>query len=305
MNASRPSSASARTLTPRQLAEAIGVSESSVKRWVDDGHILAARTAGGHRRIALADAVRYIRERRVAVVRPDLLGLVASPAGAPAAASDPDEPAARFFDYLRAGAAAEARGLLITRYLEGASVAEIVDGVLAPAMARVGELWVEHPSGIFWEHRATQIAVEALAELRRLLAAPAGAPAAVGGAPAGDPYLLPSLAVAAVLEGEGLSATNLGPETPVEALALSIDELDARLAWVSVSVAPDPARLRRELAELATRLAERGTMLVVGGSAAPKLTLPHGSAIYVGRSMVELEALVRGMRLMPVAAASR
>jgi excisionase family DNA binding protein len=64
-----------RLLSPRQLATAIGVSESSLKRWIDDGLLSAARTAGKHRRIPLAEAIRFIRSQRAPLVRPDALGL--------------------------------------------------------------------------------------------------------------------------------------------------------------------------------------------------------------------------------------
>ena len=64
-----------RLLSPKDLADAIGVSESSLKRWTDAGRIRASRTDGGHRRIALEDAVRFIREAGVPVVRPELLGM--------------------------------------------------------------------------------------------------------------------------------------------------------------------------------------------------------------------------------------
>ena len=60
-------------LSPRQFAEAIGVSESSVRRWADDGRIQMTRTAGGHRKIARSDALRFIRTTSAQVVRPDLL----------------------------------------------------------------------------------------------------------------------------------------------------------------------------------------------------------------------------------------
>ena len=46
-------------LSPREVAVALGVSESSVKRWVDLGELAALRTAGGHRRITRAEAVRF------------------------------------------------------------------------------------------------------------------------------------------------------------------------------------------------------------------------------------------------------
>src|SRR5512133_965111 len=62
-------------LSPRELAEAIGVSESSIKRWADDGALRAVRTTGGHRRIPVEEAVQFIRVSGQSVVRPELLGI--------------------------------------------------------------------------------------------------------------------------------------------------------------------------------------------------------------------------------------
>lgn len=61
-------------LGPRQLGQALGVSESSVKRWADQGEIVTHRTSGGHRRIALAEAIRFIRESGLPVVDPAFSG---------------------------------------------------------------------------------------------------------------------------------------------------------------------------------------------------------------------------------------
>lgn len=283
-------------LTPRQLAEAIGVSESSVKRWVDDGHIEATRTRGGHRRISLQEATRYIRETGSAVVRPELLGLHELDAPGSVAGDDDGE---ALFEYLRVGAEAEARGLVLSRFLEGRSAAQLIDGPVAYAMEKLGELWIASPSGIFWEHRATQITIQAVGRVRMLMAPDAQGGVAIGGAPTGDRYILPSLAAATVLEGVGVRATNLGPETPIRTLALGVDEVGARLAWVSVSVAVDVDDLRRELQALAASLGRRGGLLVVGGAQVGKLGLARSESLYVGRSMGELEALVEGMKLAP------
>src|SRR5690242_3719305 len=62
-----------RHLSPRDLADALGVSESSLKRWVDAGKLAAFRTEGGHRRIAVSEALRFIRETGAPVARPELL----------------------------------------------------------------------------------------------------------------------------------------------------------------------------------------------------------------------------------------
>ena len=61
-------------LSPKDLAQAIGVSESSIKRWVDNGEIQATKTAGGHRRIPISEAVRFLRETRSGLVNPEAIG---------------------------------------------------------------------------------------------------------------------------------------------------------------------------------------------------------------------------------------
>jgi methanogenic corrinoid protein MtbC1 len=110
---------------------------------------------------------------------------------------------------------------------------------------------------------------------------------------------LPSLAAAAVLEGEGLMATNLGPDTPISTLAIAAEELGVRLVWLSVSVAANVEVLRRSIKKLISQLAGQGVILVIGGSVASKLGVPKSDLVFVGRSMGELEALVQGMRLAP------
>ncbi len=289
-------------LTPREVAEAIGVSESSIKRWVDDGVIRATRTAGGHRRISVGEAVRFVRETQAILVRPELLGL-AEVADAKAESSAAVSDAEQLFAFLKAGAAVEVRGLLMSLYLGGRSVAQMVDGPIREAMSRIGELWIHEKPGIFWEHRATDIMIEALAHLRSFLAPRNGEPRAVGGAPSGDPYILPSLGAATVLEAAGVGAVNLGPDTPFSALRAAVEHLQPRIVWLSVSSDRVADSLGEEVRRLMADLRPEGVPLVLGGSKSPQLGLPPDRYLHVGDSMAELEALAKGLRLAPDEAA--
>lgn len=284
-------------LSPRDLAQAIGVSESSIKRWVDNGQIQATKTAGGHRRIPINEAVRFLRETQAALVRPEALGLtdVALLLG-----SEPTQEAEadRLYEHLRQGQADAARGLILSMYLNGRSVAHIVDGPLFSSFRRLGELWREDEAGIFWEHRATEIGISAISRLRMIIPPrPDDGPSAVGAAPTGDPYILPTLCAAAVLESQGLNAVNLGADTPIHSLLLAARAVRARLIWLSISVLAEPEQLQKELHSLAAALSDPTIPIIIGGSQTGRLSLPDRAPFHIGSSMGELEAMVKGLRV--------
>lgn len=276
-----------RLLSPKDLAAAIGVSESSLKRWADAGRIHVSRTEGGHRRITLSEAVRFIRETRAPVVRPEVLGLPELGAVEPEDTTSEDA----VYEHLIAGHAREVRGLVLARYLGGEPVAAIFDGALREAMTRIGELWRHQGEGVFIEHRATDIALAAVAALRATFDAPGGAPVAVGAAPEGDPYVLPSLMAATVLAAEGMRAVNLGADTPASALGHAVRHHHPLLTWVSISSALAPGRA----GELAAALHElaRSTVVVVGGR--HRGAVGGHPEISVVATMAELAARARSL----------
>lgn len=271
-------------VSPRELATAIGVSESSLKRWADDGLIAVSKTAGGHRRIQIGDAIRFIRAIRAPLVRPDVLGLGdAATFNAEIVSAEPAEE--RLLGHMLNGRARHTRAMLLSAYLSGATIAELADGPIRHAMHRLGELWRHDPAGVFIEHRATDICMNAVHHLRLLVEPADAAPAAVGGAAAGDPYALPTLLVATALAAEGWQAVNLGPDTPETALLQAVAAHDARLAWLSVSTIADEQSTVGQIGRLAAGLQARGTPLFVGGQAL-------GATIELQRSDVRICASI-------------
>ena len=47
----------------RQVAELLGVSVDTVRRWCDEGRLATTRTAGGHRSVDGADLARYLTDQ--------------------------------------------------------------------------------------------------------------------------------------------------------------------------------------------------------------------------------------------------
>jgi excisionase family DNA binding protein len=283
-------------VSPREIARAVGVSESTVKRWVDAGAVTATRTPGGHRRIPLAEAVALIRRSGVPLRHPALLGLpeLDPNVTAPSASQAGD----RLYDLLAQDEVAWARGFVISLYVAGWTVPAIFDGPMRTALTRIGELWRHDGQGVFLEHRATQICLQALLQLRGLLPpASADAPVALGAAPSGDPYLIPSQMAAVVVADAGFREHNLGPETPIDALRRAVVHHRPRLVWVSLSTTPDdPRALAAALGDLAVVVEQQDGALAVGGRAAPTLGAIAAPGLQRLGTMAELAALARGLR---------
>ena len=281
-------------LSPRQFAEAIGVSESSVRRWADRGDLAIARTAGGHRKIARSEAIRFIREHSAEVVRPDLLA-ISEPTHRRARTAAFAEQHAELFEALVAGEADVVTNMLTRMYVHGVSAAAICDGPLRHAMQEIGGLWPEDKRGIFLEHRATNICLEALTTLRKQFSRPsAEPPIAVGGAPEKDPYAVPTFMVSVVLSDAGYETVNLGANTPLSVLTQSAAELGAKVVWLSVS-RKLTTTMQKEFASAAAQLQRRRMHLFVGGRGASLLPTVNRKYIHVFHALSEMDAFARSL----------
>ena len=285
---------SVKYLSPKQLGQAIGVSESSLKRWIDDGKIDVIRTTGGHRRVELAEAIRFVRHRGYTVKDPSVLGLTA--ADDQTGRADQLQLAEHFYDLLTSGRDKAFNAAVTRLYLDGHTASEIIDGPIREAMNQIGELWHNNPDGVGIEHRATDICIRTLGYMHSLIKTPAdNAPLAIGGAPAGDMHLISSLCVSLVLAEQGWRESNLGANTPWDQFLSGAKQQKASLVWVSLTAEPstDYAKKLRALAE---QLASDSCQIIVGGrqlsDAIVRLNLEN---LHTARSMAELQSFSKGL----------
>lgn len=282
-------------VSPRELAEAIGVSESSLKRWADDGRLEFSRTAGGHRRIAIGEAIRFVRSIQAPVVRPELLGLPDLTAGA-ARAVTAENGTASLYQALEQGSVKEVRGMILSWYLSGQSISEIADGPIRTAMQRLGNLWHDDPEGIYIEHRAVDICVQAVQQLRPFAESLDSEWIALGGTPSGDPYVLPSILAATALSEHGWHTINLGADTPWHSFVDAARRHRPHLVWISVSHMSHPQTVQRDLHTTAHTLHELGSTTIVGGHASTQLQLQAEPWLRQGHSIGDLVAHAQEVR---------
>jgi excisionase family DNA binding protein len=252
-------------LTPKQVAQAIGVSESSLKRWCDRGLIDTVKTPGGHRRMTAAGVMAFLRQRHQPLVRPEMLGL---PSNTGKSHRVMDRAADRFHEALAAGDEELARQVVLDLYLAEHRLSNIFDRVFAPAYHRIGERWQCREVEVYQERRAIEIGARILGELRRLLASPPNiAPVAVGGTWEGDPYQLPTTMTELTLRESGWQATNLGVSLPFDTLEAALTQNRPRLFWLSVSSIADERRFVRQYTRFFELAETHQTPVAVGGRA--------------------------------------
>jgi MerR family transcriptional regulator, light-induced transcriptional regulator len=252
-------------ISTMQAADALGVSISTVKRWVDDGVLPAHRTAGGHRKLLRAEVLALARQG--ALPNRDLTSL--------SVASFGEEPTdftsirAALLIALLQGDGIAVSALIRRAYHSGVAIEALADNVVAPVMGRVGHEWESARIDVWQEHRATQLCAAALYDLNDELEARAEQrrPVAIGGAPEGDPYLLATLLAQYSLLDAGWAPVNLGPNTPLAALTKAMRELRPRLVWLSVSYLENSAEFLRSYREFYQAAERLGVAVAVGGRA--------------------------------------
>ena len=250
--------------SPKQVSRALGVSESSLKRWCDSGLIRTVRTAGGHRKLTSADVLQFARERKLSPVSPEILGL---PPASPLAERSLEQSTELLADALLAGDEATSAQIVFNLVLAEHPLNRIFDVVVAGAFHLIGDRWACQQADVYQERRGCEIMQRILTEVRKSQQSPQGKLIACGGTASGDNYTLPTAMVEVVLRDAGWQATSLGTSIPVTSLVRAIQVIRPHLFWLSVSHIADEAEFLERFAQLSAACTAAGTALVVGGRA--------------------------------------
>jgi excisionase family DNA binding protein len=280
-------------ITPKQVARAIGVSESSLKRWCDRGLIPSVRTAGGHRRLPISGVLKYLRETQHPLVRPELLGL---PPTSGQGKLVVERAADLFQGALLSGDEQQARQVIFDLYLAGQPLSSICDQVIATAFHNIGDAWHCGDVHVYQERRGCEVCSHVLHELRAVLApAELDAPLAIGATPEGDVYRIPGLMIEMVLRDNGWRAESLGSGLPFDSLAAAIEAQQPQLFWLSVSHVADEAAFLAGYQQLQLSAPDT-TAMVVGGRALTDSLRQQMRYSAFGDTLQHLENFVRTLR---------
>ena len=252
-------------VSPKQVARAIGASESSLKRWCDNGLLETTRTGGGHRRIPIDAVLRFVKERGHSLVDPEVIGL---PPSTGAGAKTLDRGREALLAALQDANQTAALRTLLDLYLGGNAMTQVFDEVITSVLHEVGELWASGDMEVYEERRGVEFIGETLYEFGRLLPSSGeGWPRAMGGTLDTDPYTLAPRMVDLTLRGAGFASDYLGCNLPFGTFDTAIERERPDLFWLSVSALDDESRFVRGANDLFNRCEMLGVMFAIGGRA--------------------------------------
>lgn len=253
-------------VSPRQVAQAIAVSESSLKRWCDKGLIPAVYTAGGHRRLPVNGVLTFLKESGIEIQNPEILGLPKATTGGGERKLENERQ--RLIEAFLRGDESVCIEVVLNLYLANYPLSEICDDVLAKSFREIGEKWCTGEVAVYQERRSCELCHRIIHEVRRALPdISVDAPVAVGGTVDGDPYTLAPAMAELVLRDLGWKATSLGNMLPFASLLHAMCDTRPRLFWVSVSAIRDTEQFLREFEKLSSLAFDNSISLIVGGKA--------------------------------------
>ncbi|NUQ80298.1 MAG: helix-turn-helix domain-containing protein [Bacteroidetes bacterium] len=255
----------------KEVADMLGVNESSVKRWTDSGKIKCIRTPGGHRKFRLEDVNDFLRVNN--------LGSVPFSDQLFQRRDDDNLPVAiRYRDYgiliphfYRLALLADSNEIfnfLTILGMHDYPLADLFDYLLSPVLVRIGTDWEMGKVSVDEEHAATAAIFDSLIRLQfsstRLPRNPHHALIAVL---ENDFHEIPAKCMGILLDREGWNIHYLGANSPIFSIENAIRRQPPSVLILGSTIAPDQnSPIPEAVEKIGRSLKNTGGHLIVGGS---------------------------------------
>ena len=273
------------SLSISTLAELSGVSAHLIRAWERRYSALRpARAAGGRRLYGQADVQRLVTLRRL-VASGHAIGAVATLSDRELEQLARPEASPPSGDISREGVIAALRAALLSfdageanRLLGRAQLAltpvALMEGVLAPLLAEIGDRWASGEISVAEERAASTVIRAHLVGMLRAIPEPSAAHTVLSATLEGEYHDIGALFAALAAAGTGRRVVFLSGSLPPAEIALACARARSNVvllsfAWLSAREGGQQLRALRSALPKPTRI-------IIGGSASRRLQLPDG-----------------------------
>jgi MerR family transcriptional regulator, light-induced transcriptional regulator len=256
-------------LSTADVARLFNVTETTVKRWADDGTLECQKTPGGHRKFLISSVVDFAEKNNFEPV--GTLELPKSDKGAPAIemavlSRDFSALAGAYMHKALSPDRTDLIAFLSYLYEHRIHLWEIFDLVVQPGMRMLGEQWEKGQLDISHEHRASHETLEALSKLQtRIKIKPDNGKKAIFACPGDEMHEIGLRCASYLFESEGWTTHYLGARTPVSAIVLAMKELKPDVVCMSLTYPVGNGHQESQLKELSSLAHTMHAAIVVGG----------------------------------------
>ncbi|MEO8252593.1 MAG: B12-binding domain-containing protein, partial [Chloroflexota bacterium] len=170
----------------------------------------------------------------------------------------------------------------------------VIDDLVLPAAAMLGEAWADGQIDVAAEHLASSAISRRLSALFDQGGLPGSGPRVLVGLPPDSRHELGALAFAVALRRLGVDVLYLGADVPVKSWADAATESAAQAAVVAVVTARDVSPAEEVATELRAALPD--LLLAFGGAAAPSVSRPLDRILLPARVVDAAQSLHRRLR---------
>ena len=256
-------------LSTQEVAGLFRVTETTVKRWADDGIIPCVKSPGGHRKFHLPDIIGFADKQGYPIsgtLEPPLNEAQMEQVRFAIHTQNYHKVAEVLYDEALQADPDGVYQLLLYLAKHNVKLSTLADEILRPPMVRIGDLWKEGKLPIEQEHRTSRAMTEAMVRLApELHRKRENGLLAVCACLEGERHEIGLRSMAFALETEGWRVHYLGADTPYRSAADYVTRVKPRLLCVSYTAQEPDDAMRKGFAMVSRAVHGAGGKFLVGG----------------------------------------
>jgi MerR family transcriptional regulator, light-induced transcriptional regulator len=259
-------------LSTADVARLFNVTETTVKRWADDGMLKCQRTPGGHRKFEMKHVVDFINEHHyepTGTLTLDANDGMGTRIQSAVLGRDFNALSQIFVEKVLSVGRPDIFGYLSYLYQHNIALWEIYDLIVAPGMREIGTQWEKGMIGINHEHHASYETLDALAKLQsQIVIKPRNGKSVVCASVGGDMHEIGLRCTSYIFESQGWTVHYLGAMIPHSSIIAAIQEVKPSIVCLSLTNPNHSETIHNEIEEVVAASRRVHAVVIVGGQAA-------------------------------------
>jgi methanogenic corrinoid protein MtbC1 len=289
-------------LSTADVARLFDITETTVKRWADEGTLKCQKTLGGHRKFDIRHVIEFATANRMEPVGTLALDQDSFTSAIQIAVLGRDFSALSniFVEKAMSVDRHDLYEFLSYLYQHRFSLWEIYDLVVRPGLYEIGDRWKNKEIDIYREHRASHETLDAMSKLQaEIFRKPSVGKQAVCACLDDELHDIGLRCAANILEAEGWSIHYLGTRTPYKSIVESVKDVRPEIVCLSVTYAEVTSRDVGKLKDLRKLVHRAGGKLIFGGKKLPDKCIDSGYCDAMFHSMKDLAEFAYDLPVSP------